>query len=353
MKLHQLIFCFLGSLFLNAAAQSEVSTKEQIKNTLRQMPAKAQFSVAMINGDKVEFLGFLKQKDTIVAITNQHYVFEIGSITKVFTSTVLSNLILQDKIKENQQVASFFDFPFYQNRAFTVQQLANHTSGLPRLPSNLDDKNYDMNNPYKMYDETLLLDYLKNAVTQTQAAGEKYDYSNIGTGLLGYVLGKSQKSSIQKLVQQLILKKYGMTETFTNRNDNKKLILVKGVNQFGFETSNWDLNILFGAGGMLSTTADLSKFVQAHFKEENKELALTRTPTFTISPTMQIGLGWHILQRPNGAEYHWHNGGTGGYTSSLFMDLKQKKGIVILSNISAAHPNSKTIDELAIALIEN
>lgn len=177
-----------------------------------------------------------------------------------------------------------------------------------------------------------------------------YTYSNLDTGLLGYTLGLSQHTSFQNLLQQHVFDKYKMHNSFTSVQ-NITQELVKGQNQDGVITSNWDFNVLFGAGGVLSTTEDLSKFVIAHFDPNNKELALTRKPTFEVSKNLNMGLGWHILKSQNDKLLYWYNGGTGSYSSSMTINTTDKSGVVILSNLSAFHPKMEHIDKLCFELI--
>ena len=80
----------------------------------------------------------------------------------------------------------------------------------------------------------------------------------------------------------------------TSQNLGNKL--VKGLNANGEKTSNWDFDVLLGAGGILSTTTDLVQFAQAQFDTKNKALELTRKQTATVNENMQIGLGWHLLK---------------------------------------------------------
>lgn len=182
---------------------------------------------------------------------------------------------------------------------------------------------------------------LKNEPSKT------YAYSNLGAGLLGYTLGISQKSTFQQLLKEKVYDKYNMSSSFTTSQnlDNR---LIKGLDKKGNSVSNWDFDVLFGAGGILSTSEDLVKFANAQFDVENKELELTRIPTFEINESLRIGLGWHILKSKNGKELIWHNGRTGGYSSSMTLDIESKTAVIILSNVAEVN---KTIDDLAIELI--
>ena len=138
-----------------------------------------------------------------------------------------------------------------------------------------------------------------------------------------------------------------MTSSFTS-SQNLGNRLVKGLDRSGKVVSNWDFDALIGGGGILSTTEDLVKFASAQLNPENKELALTRKPTFNLSESMKIGLGWHILKSKTGKDLHWHNGGTGGYSSSMAINVEGKTAVIILSNVADINDE---IDGLCFGLI--
>jgi CubicO group peptidase (beta-lactamase class C family) len=183
-----------------------------------------------------------------------------------------------------------------------------------------------------------------------QNPGEKFEYSNLGVGLLGFILSKIKSTSYEDLLRTKICAPYHMASTTTDRN-NITDKLVKGLDVNGNETPNWDLNVLVGAGGIVSSVTDLSKFAQAQFSDSNQVLALTRKSTFTAQANkVDIGLGW-VIKNDLGQKSFSHNGGTGGYRSFLEIDIENKNGIIILSNISAAHKHSINIDNLGNRLL--
>lgn len=309
-----------------------------------------QLSIAVIQNNRTNYYGIVKENDSVKPADNQGKVFEAGSITKVFTSTVLASLVQEGTIGLNDSINPYYPFPFKEHRNITFLTLANHTSGLPRLPGNLDLS--DATNPYKRYTEKELEDYLKRLMTFENKPASTYTYSNLGAGLLGYTLGLSQGRSFEELLQERVFDRYRMHSSYTRSADAGDR-LVKGLNANGDTTSNWDFDVLAGGGCVLSTTADLARFTMAQFNPENRELALTRVPTFAVHDTMKIGLGWHILQSETGQELIWHNGGTGGYSSSMAINMAEKVAVIILSNVSAFHPASGNIDRLCFALIRH
>ena len=129
-------------------------------------------------------------------------------------------------------------------------------------------------------------------------------------------------NSYTELLNDHIFSKYDMSNSTINRTDVGHR-LVKGMNSAGNEIPNWDLNAFAAAGGILSTTEDLSKFVLGHFEDDNVELELTRQSTLTLNHISSIGLGWEIITRKSGDVWYKHNGGTGGYSSAIAVNAKK------------------------------
>lgn len=334
------------STSVNTLSNYPTDVAEIIFSKSKDLPNNTQLSIALIQNGKTNYYGIIKVNDTIKPNENQSKIFEIGSITKVFTSTVLTSLVADKKLKITDEINSYYSFPFKNNIKIKFESLANHTSGLPRLPENLDLSNET--NPYKNFGEREIEDYLKNLLKLENEPSKISSYSNLGAGLLGYTLGLSQKTSFQKLLQKRVFDKYKMTNSFTSsQNLNNKL--VKGLDGNGEVVTNWDFDVLFGGGGILSSTEDLVKFAYAQFNPKNKELTLTRKSTFNIDESMKIGLGWHILKTDKGFNWVWHNGGTGGYSSSMVIDAEKKNGVIILSNVSNINDN---IDDLCFKLMK-
>jgi len=339
---------------VNAQVEQKSTISEQqsalIFEKSKVFPNKSQVSIAVIKNGVAVFYGVKRENDSILSCENYQRVFEIGSITKVFTSSLLAYYVIQKGLDLNSTINKSLKFPLKDGIQITFKQLANHTSGLPRLPSNLNLALVNSANPYQEYYEEKLKKYLTDDLKLSRNPALKYEYSNLGVGLLAYVLCEMEHTDYENLLVTKIFSRYHMYCSSTIR-DKMKNHLVKGLNGDGDEVSNWDLSALVGAGGILSTTEDLSKFVIAQFDCANKELVLTRTKTFDITDKMGMGLGWHIIKAKSGADWNWHNGGTGGYSSSIAIDAKTKNGIVILSNVSAFNKNSGNIDQLCFELM--
>lgn len=324
---------------------------ELLLSSIKAYPNNTALSVATIKDGTISFVGVERKNDTIRFVDNHKSAFEIGSLSKVFTATLLSELVTSQELKLDDNIQDYLDLKLNIDQDITFRQLANHTSGLPRLPSNFEVSAANQSNPFKHYDEGKLREYLTSEIKLNQEPGAKYEYSNLGSGTLGFVLGLITNSSYETLLEEQIFDKYKMTNSTSKR---EKLIvkLVNGLGPDGAMIPNWDFGVLESAGAMLSTVEDLSKFALAQFDAQNPALTLTHKPTFEVNANMSVGLGWHILNEGKANELIWHNGGTGGYSSSMTLDLKNKNGIIILSNVSAFNKKSDQIDQLCFNLIK-
>jgi CubicO group peptidase (beta-lactamase class C family) len=326
---------------------------DSIYNQVKNFPNNTQLAIAFIQNGKISYYGIERKNDTLVTIENERKVFEIGSISKVLTTTLLADFVVKKEINLDSLINPHFDFAFNNNEVFTFKELANHTSGLPRLPSNIRFAViFNSKNPYKKYDERKLDKYLKDDLTLDYKKGSKSEYSNLGMGLLSYTLRKYSGKSYETLINEKIFDKYKMMSSTTEKSKiaNK---LVGGLDDEGRLTPNWDPGALIGAGGVYSSVEDLTKFALGQFDSTNVELTLTRNKTFKENDFRDVGLGWFIINRKNGDKWYWHNGGTGGYTSSMALDVDHKNGVIILSNISAYHKSSGNIDNLCFSLLKS
>lgn len=331
------------------------SNLKLIKLLTHVYPSGTQLSIALVRGNDVSFIGYKKEKDSLMFCNNQDSVFEIGSITKLFTSAILSDLVCNGLINLDDSIGSMFPFKVKQlsrnGKSITCKTLSNHTAGLPRDPINYIFDNYP-GNPYSPFGKDLLIDYLKNLVKPAYTPGEIYEYSNLGYAVLGYLLELKTNKSYEALLQEKILQKYHMSSTSSVREKITNHI-VKGQDSIGHVIPNWDFNAMSPAGGILSTVADLSTFARANFSNDSI-LSFQRQQTYQYKYGA-IALGWNFFKfggtgKPSG---FIHGGGTGGYSSILIVDTIDKLAIVVLTNVSCFHPKSGNIGTLGFELLRN
>ena len=319
-----------------------------VYDNMKAFPNSTELSIAIINGDSTKYFGGRWEKDTIEQIDNSEHLFEVGSITKVFTATILASLVVEEKIKLKDPIQKYLDFDLRTDEEITFEQLANHTSGLPWISSNLDLYEYP-ENPYKTYDQNKLKKYLIDNLELKSQPGKDYAYSNLGAAVLGFVMTEITESTFEELLHHKIFKAYGMSNSTTVRTKINGEI-VPGLNPDGKEISNWDFQAIAPAGAAISSAEDLVKFANAQFNSNDKPIVLTQQPTFNANDQFKVGLGWHILDK-NKVELIWHNGGTGGYSSSMALDLNNRQAVIVLSNVSTFHPQKGNIDQLCFALM--
>ncbi|WP_262695934.1 serine hydrolase domain-containing protein [Kordiimonas aquimaris] len=310
--------------------------KNNIQETALKFPTHTQLSVAKICEQSVHFYGTcVTGSKTTEPTDNAQCLFEIGSITKVFTSHLLAQLVTEDKVNLDDPIDKYLGYSLNKNAVITLRELSNHTAGLPRLPLGMfwEALFKNRHNPYKDFSTERLEHYLKHALKQKKRG--KSRYSNLGAGLLGFTLSKITNTNYETMLKNRIFLPLNMHQSSTQR-DTLQGQIVKGRNKKGLETSHWDLASLEGAGAILSSVSDLAKFVQAGFNKNNKAHALQHRPTVKLNDFEQMGLGWVIRKHKitENRSLHWHNGGTGGYYSIMVTDIEHKTGVVILSNVS-------------------
>ena len=264
-------------------------------------------------------------------------VFEIGSITKVFTTTVLADMVQRGEVTLSDPVAKFLPatvrVPSRNGRVITVVDLATHTSGLPRLMTNL--KPADQRNPYADYTVDQLYAFL-SGYELTRDIGAQYEYSNLGMGLLGHALALRAGKSYEALVTERVLRPLGMQHTSIALDAWMQTHLVRGHDNSGQPAANWDIRTVEGAGALRSTMEDMLIFAAANLKDGpdplHKGMAaaqVVRAPTGR--PDLSIALGWHV-RNVTGHSIVWHNGGTGGYRTWMGFDKNRKIAAVVLTN---------------------
>jgi CubicO group peptidase (beta-lactamase class C family) len=325
--------------------------KTLIDTNVVSFPENSELAFAIIKNGEVFYHGIKKENGVYSSINNQQSVFEIGSISKVFTSMLMTQLHMEKKLDMHKPVVKYLKVKLKEKRNFTFVHLANHSSGLPRLPYNilkLVDK-YPLN-PYAHYGEEELLHYLKNQVSYIDDLGKASHYSNLGSGLMAYTLTKIEKKSYENLLQERIFSKLSMTNSTVDRNKIKHL-LVNGRSTKGDTVPNWDVNVLAGAGAILSNVEDMAKFA-LYAMENNTVNQLMQTETIAINDNMGVGLGWHLYKNKEGRQVLWHNGGTGGYSSSMCVDVENNNAVIILSNVNPDVLINENLDIISLYLLK-
>ena len=279
---------------------------------------------------------------------DENTIFEIGSISKVFTTLLMAQLEEQGDLEFSDHAQSFLPagvtMPIKEGASqpsgetppthITLEHLATHTSGLPRMPSNFQPK--DPSNPYADYTCQRLYDFLSSHALEG-AVGREPVYSNLGTGLLGHILELQTGKSYEQLLIARICKPLDMDST-TARPRPRDAVRVATAHTGSTPVSAWDFAALAGCGAINSTATDMVIFAAANLGQMDTPLLnamrLCHAPRTTSARSpVKIGLGWHILGEP-GREVIWHNGGTYGFASFMGIRPDTGEGVIVLSNAS-------------------
>ncbi len=334
-----LFFCFL-----HCSLNAQIAPDWEL--LLSPFPANTEIALATYENGQVHFQGYRKERDSIVAVSNQQSIFRIGSISKTFTSQLLAAAIANEVVNTNDQLGQLLPFEVNESlRKITLEQLANHTSGLPRMPSSWMAHMFG-GQPFAHVDTTEIKHLLQTGISLESQPGEKYLYSNVGVGLLAYTLVQSLDFPYEYLLSELITTPHGLLSTSSAIVDSTRW--VQGQNPAGVPISPWEFADFFGVGDIWSTTEDMAKYLKLQL-ETNTGFQFAHEETFRVKEDLALGLGWHIIDPEQEHPIWLHDGGTLGYRAFMaFQKGPVAKGIILLSNVSAFHHANTTLDKAAM-----
>ena len=309
-------------------------------------------SIGVLHGDSTFFFNYGETRNGNATLPDRNTLYEIGAISKTFTATLLAEAARRGHIDLNAPVNSFLpdSIPLLRKNGLpvTLKHLANHTSGLPRLPPNLaEDSPLAPLNPYKHYDRRRLFAYLMNA-DLSREPGEAVAYSNLGVGLLGTLLENGLNRSYETLLKERIAGPLGMVNTTLAPTEEQSRRLAQGHTGGGSLASPWDFAAMAGAGGIRSTPSDLLRYLGAQLGNGPRTLVrameLTREKT-AMQADRAVGLGWFWKTRVS-HPWCWHTGTTGGFSAFAAFNVRLKTAVVLLTN------SQTSADPLSAALLE-
>lgn len=280
--------------------------------------------IAWIDGEKTGIRGFGHLSRDRKKEVNGDTIFEIGSISKVFTTTILCRAIRDGKIKLSDTLRDALgkEAKLTPTMAkITIEELATHTSGLPRMPLNHKPKTND--DPYVDYGRKELFEFAANFIIDEKAKGT-VAYSNLGMGLLGTTLEIVLDKNFDALVKDLITDPLSMKVTGASGEGDNQAHGHSGK----ISVAPWAFAALAGAGDLVSTANDMLLFGRACLNQSDSEvgksIGVASRMRAKISDQMRVGLGWHSFEQDQ-RQVIWHNGGTGGFSSFLGFEKSSKR----------------------------
>jgi CubicO group peptidase (beta-lactamase class C family) len=293
----------------------------------------AGLSIGVFTNNDMYIYNFGETKKGNGSLPTKNTIYEIGSVTKVFTGILLANAVVEGKVKLDDDIRKYLPGVYtnleYQGKPVTLLQLSNHTSGLPftvRLP----DTKEDPFSPFVNFNDDMLFKIL-HAVKLDTIPGVQRNYSNLGTAILGQILAKIYGQSYEKLLTTYILKPYGMKQTKIILSKKEKSKMSTGYDMEGKETKYWYNKLAESVGGIHSTASDMLLFIKKQMSDVDSATNLSHQPTFGDKKE-GVGLNWDIYTTKKGYLRLAHDGGTDGFTSVCMIYPEIKSGFVLLTN---------------------
>ena len=361
-------FLHMAHSFSNSATANQTNfTNESLVPSFKEIPvkvkafilnnivnkSKASVVVGLIdpNGTKMYSFGNISKANNI-PVNGRSILFDIGSITKTFTTLLLADMVKQGIVNLNDPIEKYLPanvkVPQYKGVKITLENLASHTSGLPEWPSNIWlNNNVGVFNPN--YNESMLYQGLSNT-TLTREPGSQFQYSSFGIALLAHILSlKAGSVPYEQLVKDRILDVLGMNDTKITLSPyeikNRFSIGHRGGKEITTPTVP---EIVAGAGAFRSTADDMLKYTSANLGFLHTKLDdaiqlyhLITHPIIPANPmnySEYVALDWRVLTNL-GTETLTHEGAINGWNALVGFIPTKQIGIVLLCSC-----DSKDVD---------
>jgi len=306
-------------------------------------------SIGVVQGDKQWTRHYGQLSKSQEKKPDDSTIYEIGSISKVFTGILLADAVSTDRVRLDQSIGELLPVLQTNNKelgeTILLRHLTTHVSGLPRMPINFQPA--DPANPYADYDRDRMIDFL-SAIKPRRKPGEKSQYSNLAVGLLGELLSIEAKLSYEELLKKNLTGPLKMVQTSLSLSPEQRSHLAPPHDADRTIVKNWDLNAFAGAGGIRSNTTDMLRFIKAQLHPSDDRIGKAIELAWqehlpSLKGAFAMGLGWHIARDGN---TRWHNGQTGGYHSMMLIDRRSDTGVILLCNTATGE-----VDALAKSIL--
>ena len=270
-------------------------------------------------------------RDAATGVLNdEHSIFQLGSVTKQFTSAVILKLQEEHKLSVSDKLSKYFP-AYLKGDSITIKELLTHTAGIYNYTN---DENFMKNEITKPKTREQMMALFENKPLDF-SPGTSWSYSNSGYSILGYIIEKVTKASYEEAVHNYIFSPLKMTHSGFDFTDLKSADKTTGY--FVLNTHDTmkapivDSTVSFSAGAIYSTTGDLYRWSQA--LENNTILSASEQNEAYTPVKNNYGYGWGI-DSINGKRRVGHNGGIPGYITTISRVPADDVTIILLSNAS-------------------
>lgn len=309
----------------------------------------AALSIGITQNGKTHFYNFGTSSEKQKQLPTSSTTYEIGSISKTFTGSLLAQAVVEGKVRLDDDVRKFISDNYpnleYQGNPIRLSHLLNHSSGLPfNLP--VKPSLFANTRDSIAFEQKLIgytpKDFFKDLhqVKLDTIPGINLNYSNAAAQLLSYILERIYQMPFENLVQKHISSSLKMSHTYTKLPKSQ---ILRGHNGAG-NSMPYVLPREASAAGIYSTSEDLLKYAEWHLDESNPVIKLTHQPTWGDIRYYAMGLNWQMDDKAPAPRRIFQSGGTLGFSSYLIIHPNQKNGVVLLTNVSGEHTQGQLSD---------
>ncbi|EZH74162.1 hypothetical protein ATO12_14935 [Aquimarina atlantica] len=332
-----IVFIFVSISTLSYAQEQLPDLPEDIKQQTQKRIDLGYHSgtvIGVVDKSGARYYGFGQKSFDDTSKPDEYSIFEIASITKPFTAALLADLELKGEIKINDAIEKYV--PVFKqvlaksNRTITLEDLLNHTSGLPRNPTNTKTED---SNRYKDYSVDDLNEYL-SGYTMTNST-RTYRYSSLAYLPLELAIENRMNTTYEDLIKDRILKPLEMNDTYFVVPQNKRDRLIMPYRN-GKQMPELDMGQFPAGGGIKTSPKDLIQFIKAqldlYVTPLSEAFEMTHKERFS-NKKETLGLAWSILRRKeSGKTLIYHKGGSKGFVSFAGFNVEDQIGVVVLTN---------------------
>jgi D-alanyl-D-alanine-carboxypeptidase/D-alanyl-D-alanine-endopeptidase len=337
-----------------AAELSPFKITDDLKHLIRTLVdngTNAAMVIGLVDANGTQFYGYGKTSNATNATTvNKDTLFDLGSITKTFTTTILTDMVSQGVVNLDDPIEKYLPptvkVPAYNGNKITLEDLATHTSGLPDFPPNLQVNMTTLPDFYPNYTQEQFYQALSN-ITLTTVPGSHFQYSDMGMALLGDILASKAGMPYEQLVIDRILNVLGMNSTRITLSDTTLLSRLALGHLNGTEIPITSISFikpppLAPAGSLRSSASDMVKYLSANIgliktnldtvMQDSHRIRLYTNMSVVAPYDVYVGLGWFSTTN-FGSQIIWHNGALPlGYNSFAGFNPATQRGVVVLSS---------------------
>ena len=311
-------------------------------STFMKDPSRVGLSIGIIKDGKTYIYNYGTTEKGKDLLPTQNTIYEIGSISKTFTGTLLAEAILDKKVKLNDDIRKYLNEPYpnleYEGNPIKIVHLVTHTAGLPQFLPDRPDIFQHSSDSIPLFLTAIQKNYTKDKflkdlhkIDLDTIPGFNYKYSNVDAQLVGFILENVYHTSYATLIKKFITEPLGMNYTKVAIKDNMQRQLAKGYSATG-RLMPYMPPLLAPAGGIYSSVKDMLKYMKFHLNKNSSSATLSHQVVYGDTSNFGEGLFWRMNKTSNGQLKVWHTGGTFGFSSYCVLYPKFNMSIILLSN---------------------